>query len=144
VEAYLGDLDAMAHEARSYLGGNLEARVSGLCRYLFHEMGFHGNVKNYYDPLNSFLNQVLDRRTGLPISLAVVAIAVGRRAGLEVAGVGLPGHFVAKAVQDGQEVLFDPFHGGRRLTPEQCENLVQQVTGEPFQLTPAHREAVPL
>src|SRR5258707_473570 len=98
VEAYLSELDGMAREARTYLGGALAGQVHGLCRYLFHEMGFHGNTRNYYDPRNSYLNQVLDRRTGLPITLSVVALAVGTRAGLEVVGVGLPGHFVAKAV----------------------------------------------
>ena len=118
VEAYLSELAGMAHEARTYLGGDLEARMTGLCRYLFHEMGFRGNARDYYDPRNSYLNQVLDRRTGLPITLSLVAMAVGGRAGLEVVGVGLPGHFVAKAVAGGREVLFDPFHGGRLLTAE--------------------------
>src|SRR5260370_41619798 len=88
VEAYLAELDGMAREAQAYLGGNLEARVRGLCRYLFHEMGFHGNANAYYDPRNSYLNDVLDRRTGIPITLSAVAIAVGKRAGLDVAGVG--------------------------------------------------------
>jgi regulator of sirC expression with transglutaminase-like and TPR domain len=142
VEAYLGELAGMAHEARAYLRGGLDARVHGLCRYLFHDMGFRGNVGNYYDPRNSYLNEVLDRRTGLPITLAAVAIAVGTRAGLEVVGVGLPGHFVAKAVAGGQEVLFDPFHGGRRLSREQCEALVEKVTGTPFRATATHLEAV--
>src|SRR5262249_42957042 len=78
--------------------GDLEKRVRGLSRYLFHEMGFRGNTRHYYDPRNSYLNQVIDRRTGLPITLSAVAMAIGRRAGLDVVGVGLPGHFVAKAV----------------------------------------------
>jgi regulator of sirC expression with transglutaminase-like and TPR domain len=95
-------------------------------------MGFRGNTQEYYDPRNSYLNEVLDRRTGIPITLSVVAMAVGSRAGLEVVGVGLPGHFVAKAAGDGEEALFDPFHGGRRLTPDECEQLVAQVTGQPF------------
>src|SRR5205823_5351491 len=134
-EAYLSQLTAMAHESQRYLAGGLEARLAGLCRYLFHDMGFRGNVQTYYDPRNSYLNEVLDRRTGIPISLSVVAMAVGSRAGLDVQGVGLPGHFVAKAVLDGQQELFDPFHGGRRLSPEDCEHLVWQVTGEPFTAT---------
>jgi regulator of sirC expression with transglutaminase-like and TPR domain len=144
VEAYLSELAGMAHEARAYLRGDLEARVAGLCRYLFHEMGFRGNTRDYYDPRNSYLNQVLDRRTGLPIALAAVAIAVGTRAGLDVAGVGLPGHFVARAAADGREVVFDPFHGGRRLTAEQCGILVEQVTGQPFTATPELLRPVPL
>jgi regulator of sirC expression with transglutaminase-like and TPR domain len=144
VEAYLSELAGMAHEARRYLRGSLETRVTGLCRYLFHDMGFRGNTQEYYDARNSYLNQVLDLRTGIPITLSAVVLAVGRRAGLEVEGVGLPGHFVTKAVAGGREVLFDPFHGGRRLTATDCENLVQQVTGMPFKATPATLQAVPL
>jgi regulator of sirC expression with transglutaminase-like and TPR domain len=144
VEAYLSELAGMAHEARPYLRGGLEERVHGLCRYLFHEMGFRGNTQEYYDPRNSYLNQVLDRRTGIPITLSAVAIAVGTRAGLEVAGVGLPGHFVARAAGNGRAVVFDPFHGGRCLTPEQCAVLVEQVTGQPFAATPEQLRPVPL
>lgn len=144
VEAHLSELSGMAHEARTYVRGGLEARVTGLCRYLFHEMGFRGNLQEYYDPRNSYLNQVLERRTGLPITLSVVAMAVGARAGLEVVGVGLPGHFVVKAVENGRHVLFDPFHGGRQLTPTDCENLVQQVTGMPFRDTHESLAPVPL
>jgi regulator of sirC expression with transglutaminase-like and TPR domain len=143
VDAYLSELAGMAHEAKRYLGGNLEARARGLCRYLFHDCGFRGNIQDYYDPRNSFLNEVLDRRTGLPITLSAVAIAVGGRAGLEVAGVGLPGHFVVKAVAGGEEVLFDPFHGGRLLTRADCEVLVEQATGTPFRATPDAFQPVP-
>jgi regulator of sirC expression with transglutaminase-like and TPR domain len=144
VEAYLAEIAGMAREARHYVRGNLEARVAGLCRYLFHEMGFHGNKETYYDPRNSYLNQVIDRRTGIPISLAAVAEAIGSRVGLSVVGVGLPGHFVAKAMEGGQEVVFDPFHGGRLLRPEDCEILVQQVTGVPFRATPEALAELPL
>src|SRR5436305_8063267 len=84
VEGYLGEIAAMAQEVRNYLRGNLDAKLTGLCRYLFHEMGFHGNVKDYYSPSNSYLNVVLERRTGIPISLCAVAMAVGNRAGLTV------------------------------------------------------------
>jgi regulator of sirC expression with transglutaminase-like and TPR domain len=134
VEAYLSELDGMAHEARPHLRGSLVQQVKGLCRYLFHDMGFRGNQQHYYDARNSYFNDVLDRRTGIPITLSAVAMAVGQRAGLDVVGVGLPGHFVAKARADGAEVLFDPFHGGRRLTSEKCQVLVEQVTGMPFEV----------
>jgi regulator of sirC expression with transglutaminase-like and TPR domain len=140
VEAYLSELDAMAHEARRYL----RAQVTGLCRYLFHEMGFRGNQQDYYDPRNSFLNQVMDRRTGIPITLSAVAMAVAARAGMAVEGVGLPGHFVVKAVAGDDELFFDPFHGGRRLTPCDCELLVQQVTGRPFEATAATLQSIPV
>jgi regulator of sirC expression with transglutaminase-like and TPR domain len=143
VDAYLGELAGMAHEAGRYLRGSVKARVNGLCRYLFHEMGFRGNTQQYYDPRNSYLNQVLDRRTGIPITLATVAIAVARRAGLDVEGVGLPGHFIARARHGAEVVLFDPFHGGRILTPADCEHLVEQVTAMPFQATPDNLRPLP-
>jgi regulator of sirC expression with transglutaminase-like and TPR domain len=143
-EAYLNELAGMAKEARSYLCGDLENRVRGLCRYLFHDQGFRGDQKNYYNPHNSYLNDVLDRRTGIPITLSLVAMAVGLRAGLDVVGVGLPGHFVAKAMADGDEVLFDPFHGGRILTASDCQRLVEQSAGIPFEANARTLRAVPL
>jgi regulator of sirC expression with transglutaminase-like and TPR domain len=133
----------MAHEAQRYLTGDLDSRVAGLCRYLFHDMGFRGNVQAYYDPRNSYLNDVLERRIGIPITLSLIIISVGSQAGMEIAGVGLPGHFIVKAVEKTREILVDPFHGGRRLTPQQCEALIEQVTGQPFRITPAKLDATP-
>ncbi len=144
VEAYLAELDGMAHEARPHLRGRLEKRVAGMCRYLFHDLGFHGNRSDYDNPCNTYLNEVLDRRTGIPIALSAVAMIVGRRAGLSVVGVGLPGHFVVKAVDGGREVIFDPFHGGRVLSREDCEILVETVLGVRFEATPAALRPVPL
>jgi regulator of sirC expression with transglutaminase-like and TPR domain len=145
VEAYLQQLAGMAHEVGRYLrGGDLAARVGRFCRYLFFEMGFRGNTKDYYDPRNSYLNEVLERRMGIPITLATVAIGVGARTGLDVRGIGLPGHFIAKVVEEGEEILIDPFHGGRFLSHSECAILVQQVTGTPFTVTPEQLEATPL
>lgn len=144
VEAALAEITGMAHEARRYLRGDLEGRVRGLCRYLFHDMGFRGNVKDYYDPRNSYLNQVLERRTGIPITLAAVFQAVGRRAGLRVVGVGLPGHFIAKVSEAGNELLIDCFHGGRLLTLTDCENLVRQASGLPVLTSSLALEPIPL
>lgn len=143
VEGCLSELAGMAHEARRYLRGGPEARLRGLCRYLFHEMGFRGNRRNYYDPRNSYLNQVLDRRTGIPLTLSLVAMAVGNRAGLTVVGIGLPGHFVAQAIVGNEAILFDPFHGGRLLTLSDCETLVRQATGQAFTLAPADLQPLP-
>ncbi len=142
-EGYLSELEAMAHDLRPQLRGGLATCLGALIRYLFHDLGFHGNKRLYHDPRNSYLNEVLDRRTGLPITLSLVASAVGNRAGLKVVGVGLPGHFVAKAVRGSEEILFDPFHGGRLLSPTDCQTLVEQVTGQPFQVTRSALQAVP-
>ena len=144
VEACLAELEAMAREASRYMRGALPARVHGLCRYLFHDLGFRGNKKDYFDPLNSYFNQVLERRTGIPITLAAVVMAIGARAGLPIVGVGLPGHFIVKAVEGSAQVLFDPFHGGRLLTATDCENLVRQVTGRDLVVTEEQLLALPL
>jgi len=93
--------------------------------YLCEDCGFSGNRHHYDDPRNSFLNDVLRRRTGIPITLAVLAMEVGRRAGVPLSGVGLPGHFLVL----GGDVLLDPFNGGRRLDTEQCQALLLDTAG---------------
>src|SRR5262245_13708306 len=82
---------SLADEVRPRLLGALPVQVEALCRFLFHEKGFRGNTEEYYDARNSYLNEVLARRTGIPLTLSLVAMAVGGRAGLAVEGVGLPG-----------------------------------------------------
>lgn len=136
VEAELAEIAGLAREVKPRLRGGLSVQVEALVRYLFHEQGFTGNERDYYDPRNSYLNDVLARRTGLPITLSILTMAIAGRAGLEVTGVGLPGHFIAKAVQRDQVVLFDPFHAGRILTLSECEMLVHTVVGAPFHATP--------
>jgi regulator of sirC expression with transglutaminase-like and TPR domain len=133
---YLAEFDAMAHDARLFLGSTFDSQITGLCRYLFHEAGFHGNRDEYYDPRNSFLNDVLDRQTGIPITLSVVAMAVGERLGLRIDGLGLPGHFVVMAGAGKQRIIFDPFHGGKRLDLDDCAVLVQQSAGLDIEWTP--------
>jgi regulator of sirC expression with transglutaminase-like and TPR domain len=144
VEAYLGELAGMAREARGYLGSTLQCQVAGLSRYLFHEMGYRGNKQDYYDPRNSYLNQVMDLRTGIPITLSVLTMALGQRLGITIAGIGLPGHFIVKAVDRERQIIFDPFHGGRELTFADCENLVRHVTGKPFEANCASLRGLPL
>lgn len=144
VEGQLDELNAMAREVAPYLQGHLAHQVQGLCRYLFHELGFRGNPRDYYDPLNSYLNVVIERRLGIPISLSAVTMAVGQRAGLNIAGIGLPGHFIVKASDLRQEVLIDPFNGGRILSLADCDVLVQQATGTALDATGLALEPVPL
>src|SRR5262245_20169598 len=135
VDGYLAELTALAHDVRPRLRGRLPTRVAALTRYLFHELGFRGNAQDYYDPRNSYFNQVLDRRLGIPLTLSLVTMAIGSRAGLPVFGVGLPGHFIVKAALEGDEQLFDPFHGGRLLEADECGALVERVTGTAFEVT---------
>jgi regulator of sirC expression with transglutaminase-like and TPR domain len=130
---YLAEFDHLADRLRPRLRGPLCVRVAALTDLLFHQEGFRGDADRYYDPDNSYLNRVIDRRLGLPITLTVVAAAVAARAGLQVEGVGLPGHFIARAVDGPQVVLFDPFNGGRALTVADCERMVEKATGGPYQ-----------
>jgi regulator of sirC expression with transglutaminase-like and TPR domain len=141
---YIRKLDRFAADLAPMLDGTLEDRVSSLTEFLFDDEGFQGNDGDYYDPKNSYLNDVIDRRLGLPISLSVLAMVVGQRAGLHIEGVGLPGHFVAKAIDGPDEVYFDPFHGGQLLTPASCRALVEAVTGCPLPLDDVPLESVPL
>ena len=142
VEGCLGEFNALARDARSYLGQGMNAQVHGLCRYLFHELGFRGNAKHYNDPRNSYLNLVLDRRLGIPITLSAVVMAVGQRVGVPFVGLGLPGHFIIKAAE--ADILVDPFHGGRLITWDDCENLVRQMTGKAIPIPKAALRALPL
>jgi regulator of sirC expression with transglutaminase-like and TPR domain len=110
--------------------------VRAFNEYLYDEQGFAGNRDRYDDPRNSFLNEVLDRRTGIPISLAVIYLEVARRAGLRVEGVNFPGHFLLRAgpvnaASSGGEVLIiDPFHGGAQLSSFDCRQLLRQHVGD--------------
>ncbi len=108
----------------------LEEFVAKLNGHLFGEMGFRGNREAYYDPRNSYLNEVLDRKLGLPITLSVVYMEVARRLGLTVVGIGLPGHFIVSAERDGNSLLLDPFNGGEILGLEDCERLVEDAYGD--------------
>lgn len=131
VERYLHLLDEIAEpvKARSPKGVPLQGLVEALNGHLFGEIGFFGNTEHYYDPRNSYLNEVLDRRRGIPITLSVVYMEVARRAGLDIVGIGLTGHFIVEARQAEDSVLLDPFQGGEVLTLDDCERLVSDVYG---------------
>jgi regulator of sirC expression with transglutaminase-like and TPR domain len=112
---HLARLDALAAGAHPRLRPDMppEEAAAALAAYLFGECGFRGNREDYYDPRNSFLNDVLERRTGIPISLAVVLIETAARLGLALEGVGFPGHFLVRAPGARAPVVLDPFSGGR-------------------------------
>ena len=113
-DPHLSRLDALAAAARPRLPGGPTAGAA-LAAHLFGEGGFRGNPEEYYDPRNSFLNDVLERRMGIPVSLAVVLIETGARLGIEVEGVGFPGHFLARVPGAAGPVVLDPFFGGREV-----------------------------
>ncbi len=126
---YIRRLDEMAAEARDLIGAERHPLTvaAGLSRYLFAESGFSGAEDEYFDPRASYLNDVLDRRKGIPLSLSIVYMEVARRAGFEVLGVGLPGHFIVKHPHPADEIFVDPFNGGAVLTPQDCAARVEQI-----------------
>ncbi len=97
-------------------------RIETLVEYLGHDVGLHGDAKDFYNLNHSLLPEVIDTRQGIPITLSLIYILVARRVGLEFSGVGLPGHFIVRS----GEHFFDPFHIGRRLGVEECRAIVEQ------------------
>jgi regulator of sirC expression with transglutaminase-like and TPR domain len=149
VSGYLSRLDVMGAELKERLleEPRPERAVMALNRYLFHEQGFKGNTSEYYDPRNSYLNDVLDRRTGIPITLSTVYMEVAARAGLEVEGVGLPGHFIVRVQTPMRGLLIDPFHCGALLSEQECQERLDRIFGgkvkmEARHLAPCDRKAM--
>lgn len=140
VPRYLDVLDDMALELRGRLRGGEGAmsRIAHLNRFLFEDLGFRGNHQDYDDPRNSFLNDVLDRRMGIPISLSTVYMEIGRRVGCPIGGVSFPGHFLVRYLgrEDSEEILIDPFNRGIILTPEECRRRLAGMFGERIEFTP--------
>jgi regulator of sirC expression with transglutaminase-like and TPR domain len=131
VTRYLSRLDAMAAEIMHREGNTPDAHrlITSLGDYLFRGQGFRGNTSDYYDPRNSFLNDVLDRRLGIPITLSAVYMEVGRRLGVRLQGVGMPGHFLVKYVGPGEEIVIDPFDGGTIVSPQDCQRILHRISG---------------
>ena len=118
VAAYLARIEEIAATLRVRLREDMPPaeRILALNRYLFGELGFAGNAAEYYDPRNSYLNEVLDRRLGIPISLSVVYLEIGRRIGLPLQGVAFPGHFLVKCVVRDGAIVLDPYGKGASLS----------------------------
>jgi len=138
-EPYMAKLDAMGDAARrvverlSWTSGDTSTRcgIKALNEYLFGELLFTGNREHYEDPRNSCLNEVIERRTGIPLTLSIVYLEVARRAGLLVEGVNFPGHFLVRCAEPGstQYLVIDPFHSGALLSEHNCRLLLQKHVG---------------
>jgi len=137
VASYIEELDRMGATAalRIAESGGLPP-LGSVIRYLYEELGFHGNTTDYYDPRNSFLNEVLDRRTGIPISLALVLTETCRRVGVDARGVSFPGHFLVRVREDSGDIMFiDPFDG-RLLDEGNLAELHQRAIGREAPIDP--------
>ncbi len=132
VSGYMKRIHQLADEVRSRLPDNPNAgdTLNQLNQVLFVEKGFEGNSDHYYDPRNSFLNDVLDRKLGIPISLSILYIELGQELGLPLAGVSFPGHFLVKLEIDNGAIVLDPYFGGISLSEEDLEERLQEFYGD--------------
>jgi len=131
VSAYLARLDELAGRIRSRLPetADIEDTLVTMNQVLFDELGFAGNTDDYYDPRNSFLNDVLDRKLGIPITLSILYIDIAHRLGLQLEGVSFPGHFLVKFSTEEGDVVLDPFSGGTPLTEEDLVERLEEAVG---------------
>jgi regulator of sirC expression with transglutaminase-like and TPR domain len=131
VAAYLARIEELAVEVSRCAGvdADLYRSLAALNHVIFTEHGFRGNRDDYFDPKNSFLNQVLERKLGIPISLSVLYLEVGQRVGLNLAGVGFPGHFLVKYSSQNQEIVIDPFGGGEIRSRSDLDRMLREVYG---------------
>lgn len=138
VAEYLNALDTMADEVRERLP---ESRyplkvIQTINHYLYDDLGFRGNDKDYYDARNSFLNEVIDRRIGIPISLSLVYLEVAHRLDFPMVGVGMPGHFLIRPDFPDAGIFVDAFNGGEVLFEKDCEERLHRIYGQPVALQP--------
>jgi len=129
VEGYAGEIERFARRLRARLavGAGEEERVLALNEFLFDDLGFSGNTEDYYDPRNSYLNEVLDRRTGIPITLAVLYMEIGRMIGLRLEGVSFPGHFLVRLRVGSGTLVLDPFSGGVPQSEKDLRERLKRV-----------------
>lgn len=136
------DLDHQRGRVTEIAGQCDDPTLDGLRHLLFDRLGFVGERSRYYHPANSFLDTVLDRRRGLPITLSLLTIEVGRHLGIRLDGVGMPGHFLVRD-RTNPDVFIDPFAGGTVLGEQDCERLFRSVVGDQAPFDPAYLDPVP-
>lgn len=131
INAYLSRIDGLATAVAARLGAEADVyrSIAALNFVLFEQQAFRGNREYYFDPRNSFLNEVLDRKTGIPISLSILYIEVAHRIGLSLQGVGFPGHFLVKYPGNNEEIVVDPFNRGEILSQQNLETMLYRLYG---------------
>lgn len=144
VDIYLSRIDQLGALVARRLGGESGAypAIAALNAVLFGEQGFRGNRDDYFNPKNSFLNEVIERKTGIPITLSVLYMEVARRVGLPLQGVGFPGHFLVKHQHHNEEIVIDPFNGGDIRSPAILEKMLHDLYGGKVAFHPDFLEPV--
>jgi len=138
---HLAELAAAAHQAA---GDHdfLETRTAAINRLMFESHGYRGDTETYDNPENANLLDVVDRRTGLPVSIGILYIHAARAAGLDITGLAFPGHFLLRATDGAERIIIDPFHGGQALEAGHLRDLLKQFMGADAELTPRHHAPV--
>ena len=141
---YINALDTMAAEVQERLPSEFYPLriIQSINQYLYDDLGFSDNTDDYYDPRNSFLNEVIDRRRGIPITLSLVYLEVSRRIEFPMTGVGLPGHFLIRPNLPQMEIFVDAFNRGEVLFAEDCQEKLTQLYGQPVTLRPEFLQSV--
>lgn len=132
IDTYMNKIHGIADEIRNNLPDSADVgdTINQLNKVLFRDQGFEGNSEHYYDPRNSFLNDVIDRKLGIPISLSILYLELGKELGLPLAGVSFPGHFLVKLEIDDGAIVLDPYFGGISLSEEDLEDRLQEFYGD--------------
>lgn len=144
VEEYLAQLDRMADTLRQRLPTTAYPMkiIRAINQYLYDELNFQGNTADYYDPRNSFFNEVLTRRLGIPITLSLVYLELAQRVGFPMAGIGLPGHFLIRPTVEEMDLFVDPFSRGEVLFEQDCKDRFIKMFGEAARLEPHHLQPI--
>jgi len=144
IAACLARIDDLAVEVTQRAGGEADVYrlLAALNHVLFTEHGFRGNRDDYFNPRNSFLNEVLERKTGIPISLSVLYMEVAQRIGLALAGVGFPGHFLVKCILKGEDIVIDPFRGGEVKSRDDLNRMLRDLYGGTVAFDPGFLDPV--
>jgi regulator of sirC expression with transglutaminase-like and TPR domain len=144
VQPFLDQLNDLASHLGDRLRNFNDGRdfVEKAQRYLFEDLGFHGNEDDFFDPRNSCLNQVMERRTGIPITLSVMYMEIARRLAMPVFGIGLPRHFIVEFNDGNYATYIDPFHGGRTITVRECFALAGTRVADPALLQRASKKQI--
>jgi regulator of sirC expression with transglutaminase-like and TPR domain len=137
IDHYLGKIEGLAGRVRDRCapGAKTRAVLGQINWVLYVEEGFRGNTEDYYDPANSYLNRVIDRKAGIPITLSVLYATIAARVGVVLEGVNLPAHFMLRAGDGDSTIFVDPFHAGALLDREGCRRRISEVVGQPVALT---------
>jgi len=137
LELYLGKIEALADRVRDRCAAGAKPRsILGQINWvLYVEEGYRGNTADYYDPANSYLNRVIDRKTGIPITLSVLYARIAERVGLVLEGMNLPAHFMLRSGRGDDTIFVDPFHAGALLDRKGCTERISEMIGRPVTLS---------